>query len=110
MNDWKCGSHHKYLLQYHLILVCKYRKKFLRCPHVNEKIKLYSYEIATKHNVIIHEIESDKDHIHYMIETRPNINLSDFVRTLKSYTTYHIQQDFYFADLWGKNSKTFWSD
>ena len=25
-----------------------------------------------------------------MIETEPNINLSDFVRTIKSYTTYHI--------------------
>lgn len=24
-----------------------------------------------------------------MIETRPNINLSDFVRTMKSYITYH---------------------
>jgi putative transposase len=39
-------------------------------------------------------MEVDKDHIHYMIETRPNINLSDFVRTMKSYTTYHIWQKY----------------
>ena len=37
-------------------------------------------------------MEVDKDHIHYMIETRPNINLSDFVRTMKSYVIYHIKE------------------
>ena len=35
-------------------------------------------------------MKADKDHIHYMIETEPNINLSNLVRTMKSYTTYHI--------------------
>ena len=35
-------------------------------------------------------MEVDKDHIHYMIEARPNINLADFARTMKSYTAYHI--------------------
>lgn len=35
-------------------------------------------------------METDKDHIHYMIETEPNINLSNLVRTMKSYITYHI--------------------
>jgi len=38
-------------------------------------------------------MEVDKDHIHYMIETRPNINLSDFVRTIKGYIVYHIFLD-----------------
>ncbi|MGY3725544.1 transposase [Granulicatella balaenopterae] len=32
-------------------------------------------------------VETDKDHIHYMIETRANINLSNLVKTIKSYTT-----------------------
>lgn len=29
MSEWKSASHNKYLLQYHLIFVCKYRKKLL---------------------------------------------------------------------------------
>ena len=48
-------------------------------------------------------METDKDHIHYMIEIEPNINLSDLVRTIKPYTAYHI---------WGFHkeylSKQFW--
>lgn len=43
-----------------------------------------------RHNVNIAYMETDKDHIHYMIETEPNINLSNLVRTMKSYTTYLI--------------------
>lgn len=35
-------------------------------------------------------MEADKDHIHYMLETEPNINLSALVRTIKAFTTYHI--------------------
>ena len=57
---------------------------------MSDDIKQFSYEICNKHNVIIHEMEADKDHIHYMIETDPTINLSNLVRTMKSYTTYHI--------------------
>lgn len=41
----------------------------------------------------------------FMVETRPNINLSDFVRTMKSYITYHIWQK-YDAIL----SKQFWKE
>ena len=56
-------------------------------------------------------METDKDHIHYMIETEPNINLSDFVRTIKSYTTYHIWKKYrnYLSRCFWKEH-TFWTD
>lgn len=50
-------------------------------------------------------METDKDHIHYMIETTPNINLSNMVKTMKSYITYHIWEK-YSAYL----SKCFWKE
>lgn len=89
MNNWKSKNRHKYLLQYHLIFVCKYRKKMLT-PKISDDIKQLSYEICNKHNILIHEMETDKDHIHYMIETKPNCNIADIVKTIKSYTTFRI--------------------
>ena len=56
-------------------------------------------------------METDKDHIHYMIETIPNMNLSDFVRTMKSYTAFHVNKKYrtYIKHyLWKEN--TFWTD
>ena len=35
-------------------------------------------------------METDKDHIHYMIETEPTMSVSKIVNLMKGYTTYHI--------------------
>lgn len=105
MGNWKSAGHNKYLLQYHLIFVCKYRKKLLVSQNIADDVKRLSTEICNKHRVNIKYMEVDKDHIHYMIETRPNINLSDFVRTMKGYITYHIWEK-YSAYLY----KCFWKE
>lgn len=110
-NNWKSKNRHKYLLQYHLIFVCKYRKKLFLNQNISDNIKQFSYEICRRHNVIIHEMETDKNQIHYMIETEPNINLSDLVRTMKSYTTYHIwklYKNYLSKHFWKEN--TFFTD
>ena len=36
---------------------------------ISDDIKQYSYEICQRHSAIIRYMETDKDHIHYMIET-----------------------------------------
>ncbi len=87
------------------IFVCKYRKKLLTSKHISDDIKQLSYEICQKHKVIIRHMETDKDHIHYMIKTEPTMSVSKIVNLMKSYTTYHI---------WGKYPnylrKHFWKE
>lgn len=70
MNNWKSTSHSKYLLQYHLIFVCKYRKKLLVSQYIADDVKRLSDEICDKHRVVVKYMEVDKDHIHYMIENK----------------------------------------
>lgn len=65
-NTYKSGSHNKFLLQYHLIFVCKYHKKLLVSPNIIVDVKRLSLECTKNHNVIIYYIEVEKDHIHYM--------------------------------------------
>lgn len=110
MDMWKSKNRHKYLLQYHLIFVCKYRKQLL-IPEISEDIKQMSYEICKKHNITIKEMETDKNHIHYMIETEPTISISKIVNLLKSYTTFHIWEkhsNFLSGHFW--KERTFWTD
>jgi putative transposase len=110
-NEYVSKNRCKFLLRYHLIFVCKYRRKLLGGNNVSSDIKKLSEEIANKHDVKIKYMETDKDHIHYMIETTPNINLSDFVRGLKQYTTYHIWEKYepYLSKCFW-HERTFWSD
>jgi putative transposase len=108
--EWKSKNRHKYLLQYHVIFVCKYRKKLLN-KTISNDIKHFSFEICNKHNIIIRCMETDKDHIHYLVETEPNVNLSNIIRMLKSYTTFHIWKRHYSylkKHFW--KEKTFWTD
>ena len=109
-NNWKSKNRHKYLLQYHLIFVCKYRKKLLS-NRISDDIKQLSYNICNKHNIIIKHMETDKDHIHYMVETEPTISISKLVNLMKSYTTYHIwklHSNYLSKHFW--KERTFWTD
>lgn len=109
-NNWKSKNRHKYLLQYHLIFVCKYRKKLLS-NRISDDIKQLSYNICNKHNIIIKHMETDKDHIHYMVETEPTISISKLVNLMKSYTTYHIWKlysNYLSKHFW--KERTFWTD
>jgi putative transposase len=90
MSNWNSNNRCKFLLQYHLIFVCKYRYEILSNKEISNDIKLLFKNICNKHSVFIKYMESDKNHIHYLLETSPNINISNLIKTIKSYTTYHI--------------------
>ena len=62
--------------QISVAVVCKYRKTLLPSKQISDDIKQFSYEICQKHKVIIRYMETDKDHIHYMIETEPTMSIS----------------------------------
>lgn len=111
MGEWKSKNHSKYLLHYPLIFACKYRKKLLASHSISNDIKRLSDEICGKQKVIIKYMETDKDHIHYMIETEPNWNLSGLVRTIKSDTTYYVWKKYHnYLSKWFWKEHTFWTD
>jgi len=108
---WKSKNRHKYLLQYHVIFVCKYRKELLYKKEISNDIKQFSYEICKKYKIEIKYMETDKDHIHYMIETDPVHSISKLVNLMKSYTTFHIWEKYsYYLRKFYWKEKTFWTD
>lgn len=110
MNNYKSTSHAKHLLQYHIILVCKYRLNLLQCTQFDETIKGLVQSCCGSSGWILHHIESDKDHTHLLIETKPNTNISQTVNKLKSYTTYYAWRQYnkYLSDfLW--TTKSIWT-
>ncbi len=105
MGTWKSKNRHKYLLQYHIIFVCKYRKKLLVSRQISDDIKQFSYEMCQRHSVIIRYMETDKDHIHYMIETEPTMSISKIVNLMKSirHTIYGKDIPNIYENNFGKN-------
>jgi len=102
------GCHSVYSLQFHLVLVVKYRKKVL-IGKLAERLKEIIEEVAQHFGVEIIEQETDKDHIHILFSSRPTIMLSRFVNSLKSVTSRKLRKEFpevMKRELWGGK---FWS-
>lgn len=90
LSDYRTTSHAKHLLQFHIIFVCKFRCKVFTNQLLNDIIKNVLVDTALKCRCEVHFLESDKDHIHLLIETVPNTNISLLVNKLKSRTTYLV--------------------
>ena len=60
-----------YSIQYHLVWCVKYRHGILH-GQVDVDLKELLNQIATDNGVKIVEMESDKDHIHLLIECKPH--------------------------------------
>jgi putative transposase len=110
--EYHHGSHSKFLLKYHFVFCVKYRKKLFYHNAVAEKIKTLFTETAEKAGFTIDMMETDKAHIHVLIDAPPTLSCTDIATRLKSQSTYHIWrsklQPFLFSHFW--KEKTFWSD
>ena len=107
--NYKSKNHSKFILTYHIIFVCKYRKKLL--IKYGEDVKQIMYDISKRYDFDIKEMEVDKDHIHMMISSVPKISPLQIVRVLKQQSTIEIWK-MYRNELkkqyWIEN--TFWTD
>ena len=107
--NYQSKNHSKFILTYHIIFTCKYRKKLL--IKYGEDIKQIMFDISKKYDFEIKEMEVDKDHIHMMISSVPKISPLQIVRVLKQQSTIQMWRR-YASELkkqyWKEN--TFWTD
>ncbi len=85
--------HCVYALQYHLVIVTKYRKKCLTAP------MLVSFEGQARARCEawggkLLEVNGEADHIHVLFELPPKVALADFVNALKTGTSRRLRNEF----------------
>jgi len=86
-------SHCVYNLQYHLVVVTKYRKKCLT-KEVLSFAKNTFEGVCEKWDVELLEFGEEADHIHILFSAYPNIDLSKFINNLKTVTSRLIRKEF----------------
>ena len=87
MAAYQHRRHNKNLLMVHLIFVTKYRKK-LFCGNFRDDVKQYIFDTCKNYHWYIRRMETDKDHIHILLQYKPTDSVTVIVRTLKQYSTY----------------------
>lgn len=100
----------KYSLKAHIVLVTKYRKQLLK-DIISEDIKSQILDISHKYNYEIIAMETDIDHIHFLISYDTTDSICEIVKRIKQETTYRLWQKYSLMlskKYWKK--KIFWSD
>ncbi len=85
MADHLKKSHNKTLIIFHLVCPVKYRRKVFTSGN-ETTFKSICLELGERYNYRFLEIGIDEDHVHFLIQTGPNILISDMVKAIKSIT------------------------
>ena len=92
--ELKRNSNAVYLLNYHLILITKYRKKVFINDTIVERTKEIMRNIAEDFECDIINQECGEDHIHLIISTKPTTELTKLVNLLKGTSSRYIRKEF----------------
>lgn len=101
-------SHNVSVLIYHYVCPAKYRKVVIN-QKVDEILKEVCLEIARRYQIEFIEIGTDKDHVHFLIQSVPTYSPTKIIQRVKSLTAREIfkRAPEVKQKLWGGE---FWSD
>lgn len=87
------GRGYVYSIQYHIVWCVKYRHKIL-IPKIENKLVEVLYRIANENNFQILECNTDKDHIHLLINCTPQHYIPDIMQKMKGVSSRILMKEF----------------
>ena len=92
-NEYSKNRHSCYALNYHLVVVTKYRNKCIN-KAILDRLTEIAYSIFEKNNCIIEEINGESDHIHISFQAPPQVQLSKLINSFKSVSSRYVRKEF----------------
>ena len=109
-NRYNRHNRREYSLKVHIVLVTKYRKQLLK-GSITDDVKQEILDIANTRGYEIIAIETDKDHMPFLLSYDTADRVCDIVKIVKQETTYHLWHKY--SSVLSKQywkEKVFWSD
>ena len=108
MSEYNYKSHNVTVLLYHLVFPAKYRRAVVD-EKVDEVLKRICLKLEDCYQLKFLEIGSDKDHVHFLVQSVPTYSVTKLVTIIKSITAREIFRSCpqVKKQLWGGE---FWSD
>lgn len=107
MIDLESNNHSVFSLNYHLVLVVKYRRKVID-DTISERLREIFQYIAPSYNITLKEWNHDIDHVHVRFSAHPKTELTKFLNAYKSASSRLIKKEYpgIREKLW---KESFWS-
>ena len=108
MSEYTHRSHNVTVLLYHIVFPAKYRRVVID-ESVDEEIRNICLDIEQRYELKFLEIGTDRDHVHFLIQSVPTYSVKKIVQMIKSITAREIFRRCPHVKtmLWGGE---FWSD
>jgi len=87
-------AHSVYYLQYHVVWVCKYRRRILNSGMCGYIRKLLPKLLRSMSGMELKSIGFDKDHVHMVMSIPPKYSISTVMGTLKSQSASQLRKAF----------------
>lgn len=87
------NCHAQYRLEYHLVLVTKYRKPCIT-EDMFQFLRQETVRILKLNEVELLEMNYEPDHVHLLFSAPPQVQLSKIINSYKSATSRHIRNRF----------------
>ena len=101
-------SHNVSVLLYHVVCAAKYRRVVFS-DRVDGVVREACLEIAKRYEIVFVEIGTDKDHVHFLIQSVPLYSPTKIVRMVKSLTARYVfvqapevKKQLWGGEFWGK--------
>ena len=82
-----------YLLNVHIVLVTKYRKKILNLEMINRLENIFE-ETCIKWKARVREFNAESDHCHILIDYPPDVALTKLIANLKTVSSRYLRKEF----------------
>jgi putative transposase len=82
-------SHNVTVLIYHLVFPAKFRRAVFD-DHVDDVVKEVSLDIEKRYQLKFLEIGTDKDHVHFLVQSVPTYSVTKIVTVIKSLTAREV--------------------
>ncbi len=102
--EYKRTAHSVYYLRYHVVWVCKYRRRILNpgvCGYIR---KLLPKLLRSMPGVKLETTGFDKDHLHMVMSIPPRYSISSVLGKLKSQSASQLRRKFFWL------AKVYWNE
>jgi len=89
MSEYIHKRHNVSVLLYHLVCPAKYRRVIFDVE-IDEVLRAVCLEISDRYAITFVEIGTDRDHVHFLVQSVPSYSPTKIVRTIKSITAREI--------------------
>ena len=87
------SCHSVYSLNYHLVLVTKYRKKVFN-EEISERLKDIVFNISQNFQVSVLNQEVNQDHVHILFKSKSTLDIPKYINSLKGVSSRYLRKEF----------------